>query len=56
MFQNMDSNKGWLSISTQGFASMNSARPPEHLFKELLQNALDSIDTEKSGTIQNNRI
>lgn len=48
----MDSNKGWLSISTQGFASMNSARPPEHLFKELLQNALDSIDIEKSGIIQ----
>ena len=25
--------QGWLAISTEGFAAMNAARPPEHLVK-----------------------
>ena len=33
-------SQGWLAISTEGFAAMNAARPPEHLVKELVQNAL----------------
>lgn len=33
----------WLAVSTDGFASMNAGRPPEHLVKELLQNSLDAI-------------
>lgn len=44
--------QGWLSISTEGFASMNAARPPEHLVKELLQNSLDSIPPNYPGRIQ----
>ena len=36
-------SSGWLAISTEGFAAMNAARPPEHLIKELVQNALDSF-------------
>lgn len=43
--------EGWLSISTEGFASMNAARPPEHLVKELLQNSLDSIPIGYPGRI-----
>jgi DNA mismatch repair ATPase MutL len=43
---------GWLSISTEGFASMNAARPPEHLIKELVQNSLDSFGVEQSGRIR----
>jgi hypothetical protein len=43
--------QGWLSISTEGFASMNAARPPEHLIKELVQNPLDSFGDEQSGQI-----
>ena len=40
----MNSNdQGWLAISTEGFAAMNAARPPEHLVKELMQNSLDSL-------------
>jgi DNA topoisomerase VI subunit B len=36
-----------LQISTEGFASFNKSRPPSHLVKELVQNALDAIgDTE----------
>jgi hypothetical protein len=34
---------GWLEISTAGFASLNNARPPEHLVKELVQNSFDAI-------------
>ena len=44
--------QGWLAISTDGFAAMNAARPPEHLVKELVQNALDSIPTGQAGLIQ----
>jgi len=44
--------QGWLSISTEGFASMNAARPPEHLIKELVQNSLDSFADEQSGRIR----
>jgi hypothetical protein len=44
--------QGWLSISTEGFASMNAARPPEHLIKELVQNSLDSFGDEQSGRIR----
>jgi hypothetical protein len=35
--------EGWLQISTEGFASFNQSRPPGHLVKELVQNALDAI-------------
>ena len=45
------SSKGWLAISTEGFAAMNAARPPEHLVKELVQNALDSIVEGEPGQI-----
>jgi len=44
--------QGWLSISTEGFASMNAARSPEHLIKELVQNSLDSFGDEQSGRIR----
>lgn len=43
---------GWLAISTDGFAAMNAARPPEHLIKELVQNSLDSIAAGQAGWIQ----
>jgi hypothetical protein len=42
---------GWLSISTEGFAAMNAARPAEHLIKELVQNALDSFPEGQPGRI-----
>lgn len=44
--------QGWLAISTEGFAAMNAARPPEHLIKELVQNALDSFPEGQCGTVQ----
>jgi hypothetical protein len=44
-------SQGWLSISTEGFAAMNAARPPEHLVKELVQNALDSFADGQPGQI-----
>jgi hypothetical protein len=44
--------QGWLAISTEGFASMNAARPPEHLIKELVQNSLDSFREGQPGRIQ----
>lgn len=44
--------QGWLAISTEGFAAMNAARPPEHLVKELLQNALDSFADDQPGRIE----
>lgn len=47
-------SKGWLAISTDGFAAMNAARPPEHLVKELVQNALDSIAEGEPGQINLN--
>lgn len=43
--------QGWPSISTEGFESVNAARPPEHLIKELVQNPLDSFGDEQSGRI-----
>ena len=45
-------SQGWLSISTEGFAAMNAARPPQHLIKELVQNALDSIPEGEPGQIR----
>ena len=45
-------SQGWLAISTEGFASMNAARPPEHLIKELVQNSLDSFSEGQPGRIQ----
>ncbi|MCP9808710.1 sensor histidine kinase [Cyanobium sp. HWJ4-Hawea] len=45
-------SQGWLSISTEGFAAMNAARPPEHLVKELVQNALDSFADGQQGQIK----
>ena len=44
--------RGQLSISTESFVSMNSARPPEPLIKELVQNSLDSFGDEQSGQIR----
>lgn len=41
---------GWLDVSIEGFAEQNAARPAEHLVKELVQNALDSLPAE-GGTI-----
>mgnify|MGYP001817354072 FL=1 len=43
--------KGWLQISTAGFAALNQSRPQEHLVKELVQNALDAVE-ESSGTVE----
>jgi len=45
-------SEGWLSISTEGFAAMNAARPAEHLIKELVQNALDSFGDGQPGRIE----
>ena len=45
-------SQGWLSISTEGFAVMNAARPPEHLVKELVQNALDSFPDGQPGQLR----
>ena len=45
-------SEGWLSISTEGFAAMNAARPAEHLIKELVQNALDSFVEGDMGRIE----
>ena len=45
-------SQGWLAISTEGFAAMNAARPPEHLIKELLQNSLDSFAEGAAGEIR----
>ncbi|MEB3167173.1 MAG: ATP-binding protein [Synechococcaceae cyanobacterium] len=44
-------SQGWLAISTEGFAAMNAARPPEHLIKELVQNSLDSFTAAQAGEI-----
>ena len=40
---------GWLQISTAGFAALNQSRPPEHLVKELVQNALDAVQADGGG-------
>ena len=45
---------GWLAISTEGFAAMNAARPPEHLIKEIVRNSLDSFDIGQQGIIKLN--
>jgi hypothetical protein len=45
-------SQGWLAISTEGFAAMNAARPPEHLVKELVQNALDCFADGQPGHIE----
>jgi hypothetical protein len=37
--------EGWLSVSLEGFAQQNRARHPAHLVKELVQNALDAVET-----------
>lgn len=47
-------DRGWLAISTEGFAAMNAARPPEHLVKELVQNSLDSLVEAQAGCIHLN--
>jgi len=47
-----EEGKGWLTISTDGFASMNAARPAEHLLKELVQNALDSLSRDQNGKVR----
>ena len=53
LFQAMTrQSDGWLSISTEGFAAMNAARPAEHLIKELVQNALDSFAEGQAGRIE----
>jgi len=33
----------WLAVSTEGFSEQQRGRPLEHLVKELVQNALDSV-------------
>jgi len=40
--------KDWLEISTTGFAQRQADRKPEHLLKEVIQNALDA--TEEVGS------
>lgn len=40
--------KGWLEISTDGFAQRQEDRPPTHLLKELIQNALDAVSNHPS--------
>jgi hypothetical protein len=42
---------GWISVSLEGFAEQNQARPKEHLVKELVQNAMDSISNDSEGEI-----
>ena len=46
----MADGSGWLQISTEGFASFNQSRPPGHLVKELVQNALDAL-SDAAGTV-----
>jgi hypothetical protein len=43
---------GWLEISQEGFAQRQADRPPSHLIKELIQNALDATDKMSDGRIQ----
>lgn len=42
---------GWIDISEEGFALENAGRPPAHLAKELVQNALDAIDRVDGGRV-----
>lgn len=43
---------GWLEISQEGFAQRQADRPPSHLVKELIQNALDAADGVNSGKVE----
>jgi len=43
--------KDWLEISTVGFAQRQADRPPEHLLKEVIQNALDAVDAVAAGFV-----
>ena len=36
-------DQDWLAISTDGFEQQNSARPPAHRAKELIQNSMDAF-------------
>jgi hypothetical protein len=40
----MKTYDGWITVSLEGFAQQNQARPKEHLVKELIQNSLDALD------------
>ncbi|MGE3853304.1 MAG: ATP-binding protein [Planctomycetota bacterium] len=42
---------GWMDISEEGFALENAGRPPAHLAKELVQNALDAIEGVENGHV-----
>lgn len=33
----------WLAVSTEGFSEQQRGQPLEHLVKELVQNAMDSV-------------
>ncbi len=39
----------WLEISTEGFAQRQADRKPEHLLKEVIQNALDATDENEDN-------
>jgi hypothetical protein len=41
----------WLEISTEGFAQRQADRKPEHLIKEVIQNALDATEGLKAGVV-----
>ena len=42
----------WLAVSTEGFAQRQLDRPPAHLVKELIQNALDATEGLKEGLVR----
>ena len=44
--------KDWLDISTEGFSQRQADRPPAHLLKELIQNALDATAGEVDVRIE----
>lgn len=44
--------KDWLEISTEGFAQRQADRKPEHLLKELVQNALDAVSGSALGEVE----
>ncbi len=41
----------WLAIDPDGFAQRQADRPPAHLVKELLQNALDAVEGLSDGCV-----
>ena len=43
--------KEWLEISTDGFAQRQADRKPEHLLKEVIQNALDATEGIANATV-----